>query len=212
MIFLFDQAPRHIITGVDTRYTNNYPRPLALRLFKQCLALPAHLRPWRLERWESQGWNFEHWATRQSFFDRPLTHSEDIDNHGLQHGLHENLRSFVERHVGNANPIRATAYEDTRDTMLFGELIRAGPPKGLEVSMEEYVWWSSRIMDAHMPILRVFEIFPYDVAYRGEEYTTNEKVYLERTGWFHVPELDERELQTTKQDIKSGEWPPLKEQ
>jgi uncharacterized protein (DUF924 family) len=139
MIILFDQAPRHILSGIDLRYTNNYFRSLALRLFKECFALPADLRPWRLERWEEQGWNFEHWAIRQSFFYRPLTHSEDVDNHALQGGLHENIRLLVEAHVGKRDPNRATAGADAHDSMLFGKLIRAGPLEGLDVGIEQYV-------------------------------------------------------------------------
>ncbi|KAF2105096.1 hypothetical protein NA57DRAFT_30143, partial [Rhizodiscina lignyota] len=212
MILLFDQAGAHLFSGADQRYLNSYFRPLRLRLLAQLSNLPSRLRPWRLERWEEQGWSFEHWAIRQIFFNGPLTHSEDIDNHALQRGLHENLRALVERRVKRRDPNRDTAGSDAHDTMLFVNLIRTGPPEDENVSMEKYLWWSCRIMDAHMPILREFGRYPYNVMWKGEEYTPEEKRYLERTQWFHVTKMNEGELNAMKEDMKAGRWPPLKEQ
>jgi hypothetical protein len=132
--------------------------------------------------------------------------------HAIQCGWHENLRSMVETRVGNIDPNRAKTEQDAHDTMLFANLIRGGPPDGQDINMEQYLWCVSRIMYAHISILRHFGRYPYDVMWSGEVYTEEEKEYLERTGWFHVTKLEEGELKQMKLDIRGGRWPPLIEE
>ena len=75
LILLFDQASSHLFEGTERGQAKRYFMPLALRLCKQCLALPAARRPWRLERWLENGWSFEHAVARQFFLYTPFLHS-----------------------------------------------------------------------------------------------------------------------------------------
>lgn len=154
LILLFDQAPEHVLSGKDREYIKPYFRPMALRLCHQLLTLPEELRPWRIERWLDLGWSFEHAIIRQVFYFAPFVHSGDIDDQAIQHGLVENYRCEVERRVGKIDSNRSTAGSDAQDTTLLEKLISDGPPKGNNVKMEDYVFWTARVMDAHLPIIR----------------------------------------------------------
>jgi hypothetical protein len=147
LILLFDQASSHLFEGTERVQAKRYFQPLALRLCRQCLSLPANLRPWRLERWLKNGWSFEHAVARQFFLYTPFLHSSDIDNQAMQHGLIENYRVAVETELGIIDPGRATASSVAHDPTLFIKVHRAGPPQGEAVKMEDYVFWVARKAD-----------------------------------------------------------------
>ncbi|KAJ3474115.1 hypothetical protein NLG97_g9983 [Lecanicillium saksenae] len=147
LILLFDQAASHLFEGTERAEAKRYCMPLALRLCKQCLALPASLRPWRLERWLVNGWAFEEAVARQFFLYTPFLHSGDVDDQAMQHGLIENYRVAVETEVGIIDPGRATAGTVAHDPDLFVQVHKAGPPQGEAVRMEDYVFWVARKAD-----------------------------------------------------------------
>lgn len=147
LILLFDQASSHLFEGPERVQAKRVFQPLALRLCKQCLTLPADLRPWRLERWLQTGWSFEEAVARQFFIYTPFLHSADIDDQAMQHGLIENYRVAVETELSIIDPGRATAGSVAHDAKLFGEVHRAGPPQGEGVKMQDYVFWVARKAD-----------------------------------------------------------------
>ena len=144
LILLFDQAASHVLDGTERQKGKRYFQPLALRLCRQCLSIPARLRPWRLQRWLDNGWSFEHAVARQFFHYTPFLHSGDIDDQALQHGLIENYRAAVEAEVGTVDPGRAAAGIEAHDPRLFREVHLAGPPQGEGIKMEDYVFWLAR--------------------------------------------------------------------
>jgi len=147
LILLFDQASSHLFEGTERGQAKRYFMPLAPHLCRQCLTLPADLRPWRLERWLKNGWSFEHAIARQFFLYTPFLHSSDIDDQAMQHGLIENYRSTVEAELGIIDPGRATAGVVAHDPALFVKVHKAGPPQGEAVKMEDYGFWVSRKAD-----------------------------------------------------------------
>ena len=154
LILLFDQASSHLFEGTERGQAKRNFMPLALRLCKQCLTLPADMRPWRLERWLQNGWSFEHAVARQFFFYTPFLHSSDIDDQAMQHGLIENYRVAVETELGIIDPGRATAASVAHDPALFVKIHRAGPPQGDAVKMEDYVFWVARKADCLLTRMR----------------------------------------------------------
>ncbi|OAA54356.1 hypothetical protein SPI_08975 [Niveomyces insectorum RCEF 264] len=147
LILLFDQASSHLFEGTERVQAKRYFQPLALRLSRQCLTLPANLRPWRLERWLKNGWSFEQAVARQFFLYTPFLHSIDIDDQAMQHGLIENYRVAVETELGIIDPGRAAAGSIAHDPTLFMKVHKAGPPQGEVVKMEDYVFWAARKAD-----------------------------------------------------------------
>lgn len=210
LIMLFDQGPTHVLSSIDARYTDGYFRPLALRLVHQCLQLPLHLHPWTWERWHGLGWNFEHWVVRQMLFFAPLTHSEDVDDQAIQHGMMEHMRCLTESRVGNVDPFRATAGADAHDLLLFARLIEEKVPTGPDVKMEDFVWFTVRVMYAHMPINRKFGRYPYRNVWKGTGVTDEERQFLEDRDWFGAPRLSEAEKTKLNEDLEEGRWMPLK--
>lgn len=213
LIVLLDQGPAIILSGMDYRYVDNYFRPLALRVIQQAWNLPLHLHPWSLSRWEKIGYNFGHWAIRQTLFFAPLTHSEDIDNHSLQHGMFEYVRAMTEDRTGLFDPNGATARQDAHDVTLFSKLIRGGPPTiekiGRKGTMADYVWFWGRVHDAHIPIIRKFGRYPYRNPIRGVDDTTEEAEFLKETDWFGAPKLTDEEKHRIREDIAAGRWSPI---
>lgn len=213
LIVLLDQSPALLLPGMDYRYVDGYFRPLALRLVQQAWILPPHLHPWRLSRWEKLGYSYEHWLLRQMLFFAPLTHSEDIDNQALQHGMFENIRAATEDRTGEVDPHAAKAREDAHDVTMFSKLIRDGPPSpkklDRDLTMADYCWWWTRIMDVHVPIIRKFGRYPYRNPMKGVDDTAEELEFLKATDWFGAPQLTGEEKQKLKEDITTGKWSPL---
>jgi hypothetical protein len=216
LVHLFDQGSAILFSkGTDARYVNAYFRPLSLRVIHQCFAdVPPHLQPWNASRWAVHGYTWEQVVQRLTLFFAPLTHSEALADQALQQGLFEQMRSETETRTGVTDVYAPGHREDAHDTSLFRKVIRAGPPNdeslGRKLRIDDYVWFTTRVHDAHAPIIRKFGRYPYRNGQEGRETREEEREWLKENDGFGTPSLTEEDLETLKEDVKQGKWTPLK--
>lgn len=207
LVILLDQGPRQFFDGADERYCNGYFDPLCLKLSKQLLALPTHLRADTKQRWvEEMGYTFSYWVTLRFWFIAPIAHSEDLEDQRLQSAMVEENRLEVERVTGKQDPFREGLKTDMKDPTTFSRNAM-GAPKGDAVKLEELVLWFLMIFDVHYPIIATFGRFPYRNGAMGRESTDAEKKFLEETNGFGM--VDEVAAEKVREDVRVGRWSAL---
>ncbi|MCJ1229206.1 hypothetical protein MMC12_005871 [Toensbergia leucococca] len=214
LILLLDQAPRALREGTDVRYVFSYFDILTQRLCRQLFALPTHLRPDNLTRWTSMGFSYDHALNRHFWFIIPLVHSEEMEDHEFHTILLEKLRVDVESRTLTTDPYRSTQAEDSKDTIAFSRIIRAGPPDGHAATLASFSYWVLRLLRVHTPIIAHFGRYPYRCGDVGSELTGAEETYLKATDYFAVGwRLDDGEMtdsaKAIRADVMHGVWRPL---
>ncbi|OHE99281.1 hypothetical protein CORC01_05322 [Colletotrichum orchidophilum] len=210
LTLLLDQGPRLLCRGADGRWTDGFFGQVSQQLAHSWLALPAEQQPNAWKRWEEAGASFEHWCLLHLFLSCPFVHSERLEDQDIALEMTEERRKGAEQRSGETDPYREKRSEVLSDALAFPRVIRAGPPAGEDVTMQEWVFWSCMLFDVHWPIIKKFGKYPYRNAVLGRESTEEEVKWLEETKHFAEasPEVAER----VEKDIKANRWTALKDE
>ncbi|KIK69287.1 hypothetical protein GYMLUDRAFT_35356 [Collybiopsis luxurians FD-317 M1] len=203
LILLLDQAPRILYEGLDTRWTNDYFDIASIQLVKKLISSNAF--PDAIECWTSFDYSFEDAMVRKFWLYAPLIHSEDIVNHRFMEGKIEEMRRDVEKYTGKRDPFRETKSRDAKDTILFSQLIRSGPPS----TFADFFFWLFRVFDAHYPIIAEYGRYPYRNEAVGRITTERERAYLELTKNFGKPALSPKDAEKLRKQKEGGLWEEL---
>jgi uncharacterized protein (DUF924 family) len=206
LVLLIDQAPRQTFTGLNYRWTYMYFDVTARKLVKELLYTgnPAE-RPDSLSRWTKLGYPFEDAMIRKFWLLAPLIHSEDIEDHRAVSLKIEEMRKHVERYSGRRDPARDTMEQDSKDVLLFGNLIRGGPPS----TFADFMFWMFRVFNAHDPIIEKFGRYPYLNGAQGRRTTVAEAVHLKDSDNFGMPSLTDDQVRKIREHVTLGTWEPL---
>ncbi|GJE93003.1 hypothetical protein PsYK624_091620 [Phanerochaete sordida] len=210
LMLLLDQVPRSIFSGVNGRYTNSYFDVIAQKLTLRLLALPAHLRPDSTERLTAQGWSLDYATAARFWFYAPLIHSENLEFHGMQLLLVDDMRRVVEKSVGRTDPARATMTDDLKDIYGFAKLLRSAPIRE-GIDMGDFFFWLLRLAVLHVPLIQEFGRYPYRNNSVGRVSTAAEEQYAKDTDYFAM-ERDEEVIKKIRADVEAGIWSPLQDE
>ena len=210
---LLDQAPRILCTDTDERWRNDYFDHLALGFAKRLRELPAGQSLEKKERWAQVGYSFDHWTSIIILVIAPFAHAEDMECQRVQTSLTCYLRDETERYCGAVDPHFSAnpGLAESQDVGAFSRIAKTGgPEEGEHAGVQDHVFWFCWILDAHVPIIRVFGRYPYRNAAVGRVCTEEEERFLEETDRFGEMK-DERAKKRIREDVEKGIWTPLGE-
>lgn len=210
LVLLLDQVPRSILSGVNARYSYGYFDFLAQQLVLRLLALPAHLRPDTMDRLMTQGWTYDYSIVARFWFYAPLIHSENINFHGMQQALIDDMRRDVEKRVGKKDPGRETMKEDLEDIYGFSRVLKQVPLRD-GLTIDDFFFWFFRVIVLHVPIIKKFGRYPYRNNTLGRVSTEEEEQYAKDTNYFAM-ERDEEVIKKIRADVEAGRWTPLQDE
>lgn len=150
------------LQGVNVRWTNAFFDPLAYRLAKQLVKLPAELRIDEPQPWANldQDYSWEDGILRAQIARVPFVHSEEEEARLLAIECSERRRTATEARYNKMDPARtdvqARALENALDS--FPRLIRGlcSPPHYANAGYAEFFWFRCQINRAHLPPLIKF--------------------------------------------------------
>ncbi|KAJ7185707.1 hypothetical protein C8R46DRAFT_1061495 [Mycena filopes] len=207
LLILIDQGSRLLLNGVDARWTNDYFDYVAYAFVSRLLDLPENLRPDTAERWTNVGYSFDAWVAIRFWFIAPLAHAEIWASQERAVALADEARVVTERRTGVADPYRRTRDKNSRDPLAFARIFTAGPPAG-NITMPEFIYWFSMVIDVHPPIIREFGRYPYRNRAFGRIARAGEEQFLKDTNCFGC--IDAESAAKIRQDVLAGRWTPLK--
>ncbi|KAJ7186786.1 hypothetical protein C8R46DRAFT_981089 [Mycena filopes] len=207
LLILIDQGSRLLLNGVDARWTNDYFDHVAYAFVSHLLDLPEDLRPDKAQRWTNVGYSFDSWVAIRFWFIAPFAHAEIWASQERAVALADEARVVTERRTGVADPYRRTRDKNSRDPLAFARVITAGPPAG-NITMPEFIFWFSMVIDIHPPIIRKFGRYPYRNGAFGRFATAEEEQFLRDTNCFGC--IDAESAAKIRQDVLAGRWTPLK--
>lgn len=199
---LINQGPRFLLDGIDQRYTNAYFDVISLRYTKQLHALPEVLRLDSKTRWMDEvRANFDCWVVARFWFMAPFALAEDVHCRDVQSAMAEESRLAVEELIGKIDPYRATKEALEKDVYAFSKEYK-NFPRHPDVKLEEFVFWFLMILDAHPPIIKTFERYPYRNGAMGREITPRELEWLEKTD--HFGEVEPEVAKRIREGVLAG--------
>ncbi|KAL7008515.1 hypothetical protein EMMF5_001777 [Cystobasidiomycetes sp. EMM_F5] len=139
LICLLDQAPRWLLSGTDTYWTNGFFDVLALRIAQEHEELPAHLKLSNVERWmrDHPSMTWEDAVRRSKLAMIPFVHAEDKVSMRIAQDDAERRKTAVEERYGCEDPSRHSQdaqaieqYEGTKweGATAFSKLMRGPKP------------------------------------------------------------------------------------
>ncbi|KAK8905461.1 hypothetical protein QC760_006645 [Botrytis cinerea] len=186
LILLLDQAPRQLLRGAEIYYAFAFFDHLALQVVTYIHSLPPHLRPDSKEQWmDKLNYPFNNWVYIRFLFILPFVHSESLEHSAVAKALCTELRVAIENHTGLEDSYLARGIAEI-DGAAFSHLSLEGPAKNFNgnVNMPSYAFWFLAVLDAHTPVLRRFNRFPWRNRALGRRDTEDEELFLQQTNWF----------------------------
>lgn len=176
-ITILDQTRILTNGSYNARYTRCFFDPICEKLTRKLVALPNDLKPDGKNAWLSRGYTFEQWLTRVLMIWAPLVHSDNFmvnDREKVKVWLHS-MRSEVQSHYHVKDPFAALEAADDVDIILFGQMVKDGPPScsladpAEDLKIWEYAFWWIRILNAHFALTDMCGHYPYASEYKGND-------------------------------------------
>ncbi len=131
LVFLLDQAPRQLLSGIDERWTFGFFDQIAKKAAEELLQLPETQRPVSQEPWYSLGYDISHWAYLRCWIIAVLVHSEDLTSHTRAAALLEETRVALEQFGTERDSLR-DRWDNFKNNInsFFGALVAGAAKRG----------------------------------------------------------------------------------